>query len=263
MLKATGDIVYKPYQEFRRVPNGQSEPAVPSPSGSRAPSIASSTDASSLPGSGAKKSSKLRTTGVAMEGSAKSFGKVVGYWYKGMLIDMPLAVSEGLRAVPQLYGDEVRDHGTIRDWKSGATFAGNNFVHGMADGFSGIFTQPYKGGQEEGAKGVMKGLAKGTLGVTTKVSSGMCIAVTDLRSKILTNHQPVAAALGLVAYPAHGMMKSLYTATHSKTRKQVFQARIQEGRYLAEHSANGRKDYQQIIRNFEAVYRNNVDSVYP
>lgn len=85
---------------------------------------------------------------------------------------MPLAVSEGLRAVPRLYGEEVRDHGTIRDWRSGATFAGKNFVYGMTDGFSDIFAQPYRGGQEEGAKGVMKGLAKGTVGVTTKVSAG-------------------------------------------------------------------------------------------
>jgi hypothetical protein len=137
--------------------------------------------------SSAEKSSKLKSTGVAMGGSAKSLGKVVGYWYKGMLIDMPLAVSEGLRAVPRLYGDEVKDHGTVRDWKSGASFAGKNFVHGMADGFSDIFTQPYKGGQEEGAKGVMKGLAKGTLGVTTKVSSGMCISLMNFMEKDILN----------------------------------------------------------------------------
>lgn len=89
-----------------------------------------------------------------------------------MLIDMPLAVSEGFRTVPRLYGDEVKDHGKIHDWNSGASFAGKNFFHGMVDGISDIFTQPYNGGQEEGAKGVIKGLAKETLTVTTKVSSG-------------------------------------------------------------------------------------------
>ncbi|KAJ5593138.1 hypothetical protein N7537_010042 [Penicillium hordei] len=214
MMKATGDIVYKPYQEFRRVPKGQREHAVPSPSGSRSSSIASSIDASSLPASNVKKASRLRTTGEAMEGSTKSLGKVVGYWYKGVLIDMPLAV--------------------IQDWKSGATFAGKNFVHGMTDGFSDIFTRPYKGGQEEGAKGVIKG----TLGMTTKFSS---------------------AALGLVAYHAHGIMKSLYTATHSKPRKRILEARIQEGKYLAEHSDKGRKYYQPIISNFEAAYRKTVE----
>ncbi|KAJ5385716.1 hypothetical protein N7509_008257 [Penicillium cosmopolitanum] len=149
MLKATGDIVYKPYQELRRAPKSQSELGVSTPSGSRSFSIASPVDTSSVTTSSGKKSSKLRTTGVAIEGSVKSLGKVVGYWYKGMLIDMPLAVSEGLRAVPRLYGEEVRDHGTIRDWRSGATFAGKNFVYGMTDGFSDIFAQPYRDGQEE------------------------------------------------------------------------------------------------------------------
>ncbi|KAJ5919710.1 hypothetical protein N7454_009545 [Penicillium verhagenii] len=238
ILKATGDIVYKPYQEFRRVPKSESEPALPESSDSRSPSIATTSDNASLDSSSTKRPSKLRATGAAMEGSAKSLGKVVGYWYKGVLVDMPLAASEGLRAVPRLYGDEVKDHGRILDWKSGATFAGKNFVHGMADGLSGIFTQPYKGGQEEGAKGVMKGLAKGTLGATTKVSS---------------------AALGLVAYPAHGMMKSLHTATHCKTRKRILQARTEEGKYLAEHSPKGQRDRQSIIRNFETAIRKPVD----
>ena len=177
MLKATGDIFYRPYQEFRREPKSQSELTLPEPSDSRSASVASAIDTGSLTPSMVEKRSKMKTTGLAMGSSAKSLGKAVGYWYKGVLIDMPLAVSDGLRAVPRLYGDEVKDHGSVRDWKSGATFAGKNFVHGMADGVSDIWTQPYKGGQEEGAKGVMKGLAKGTLGVTTKVSSGKCLYV--------------------------------------------------------------------------------------
>jgi hypothetical protein len=173
ILKATGDIVYRPYQEFSRVSKSSSEFDLPESSVLPSQSIASSVEVSSLSDFTTKPPSKLRATAAAMEGSAKSMGKVVGYSYKGMLVDMPLAVSEGLRAVPRLYGDDVKDHGAIHDWKSGATFAGKNFVHGMADGFSDIFTQPYNGGQKEGAKGVMKGIAKGTLGITTKVSSGM------------------------------------------------------------------------------------------
>lgn len=114
----------------------------------------------------------LKTTGTAMGSSAKSLGKVFGYWSKGMLVDMPLAASEGLRAVPRLYGDEVKEHGNVQDWKSGATVGGKNFVHGMADGLSDLVMQPYQGGQLEGARGVVKGFAKGTLGMTTKVSSG-------------------------------------------------------------------------------------------
>ncbi|KAL4934238.1 uncharacterized protein BDV17DRAFT_248733 [Aspergillus undulatus] len=171
IVKATGNIFYRPYQEFRRAPAGPSEMDA---SCSRSPSTSSeaSSIAPPLPSS-TKSTSKWETTGVAVGTSAKSLGKVVGYWYKGMLVDMPLAASEGLRAIPRLYGDEVKDHGAVRDWKSGATVAGKNFAHGMTEGLTGLFTQPYKGGQQEGAKGVMKGLAKGTVGAATKVSSGM------------------------------------------------------------------------------------------
>lgn len=177
VLQASGDIFYRPYQELRRVPHSNYEH-----SDSRTSSITSLT-ANSVNSHEGKKDSKLKMTGSILKGSAKSAGRMVGFWYKGMLVDMPLAVSDGLGAVPRLYGDEVKDHGNIRDWKSGATFAGKNFVHGMAEGLTDIFSQPYKGGQKEGAKGVIKGLAKGTLGTTTKVSSGMCISVTELDNR--------------------------------------------------------------------------------
>lgn len=70
----------------------------------------------------------------------------------------------------------------------------------------------------------------------------------------------MTAALGLVAYPAHGMMKSLYTVTHSKTRKLVIQARIQEGKYLVEHSVKSQENRQSAIRKFETAYRKPVDA---
>ncbi|KAF4210949.1 hypothetical protein CNMCM5878_003398 [Aspergillus fumigatiaffinis] len=236
IIKATGDIFYRPYQEFRRAPTRDSD-AEPS----RYRTQSTSSDGSSITPAGAKSTSKWENTGAAMGASAKSLGKVVGYWYKGMLVDMPLAASEGLRAVPRLYGDEVKDHGTVRDWKSGATVAGKNFAHGLTEGLTDLFTQPYKGGQQEGAKGVMKGLAKGTVGAATKVSS---------------------AALGLVAYPAHGMMKSLYAATHTKNRKRIMQARIREGEYLAEHSKE-RMNVQSILRTFEALQRESAKASGP
>lgn len=42
---------------------------------------------------------------------------------KGTLIDMPLALAEGLRNTPALYGAEVRDYGPVTDWKSGGLVA--------------------------------------------------------------------------------------------------------------------------------------------
>ncbi|CAG8237173.1 unnamed protein product [Penicillium salamii] len=238
IVRSTSDIFLLPYQEFRRHPQSPSTGAVAESSSARSPSI-SSTGASSMITTHSERQSRLKTTGLAVGASSKSLGKTVGHFYKGMLVDMPLAASEGLRAVPRLYGDEVKDHGDVRDWKSGAMFAGKNFTHGMSEGFSGLFTQPYKGGQQEGAKGVMKGLAKGTLGMTTKVSS---------------------AALGLVAYPAHGMMKSLYTVTHSGTRKRITEARKREGKYLEEHTEKGRVGRQLVLRRFEAQQRTATSS---
>jgi sterol 3beta-glucosyltransferase len=48
-------------------------------------------------------------------------------------------------------------------------------VHGFADGISGIVTQPYEGGKEDGVWGFTKGLAKGSMGLVTKPGAGMVI----------------------------------------------------------------------------------------
>lgn len=34
-------------------------------------------------------------------------------------VDVPLAMADGLHNVPMLYGEEVRDLGPVRGWKSG------------------------------------------------------------------------------------------------------------------------------------------------
>jgi len=70
----------------------------------------------------------------------------------------------------------------------------------------------------------------------------------------------ISAALGLVAYPAHGMMKSLYTATHSKTRKRIVEARRREGKYLEQHSDKGRVGRQVVLRKFELQQRMLMDA---
>lgn len=55
---------------------------------------------------------------------AKNLGKAGGALLKGGVIDLPFAFTEGLRQAPRMYGDKVRDHGPITDWKSGGIVAG-------------------------------------------------------------------------------------------------------------------------------------------
>lgn len=43
---------------------------------------------------------------------------------KGSLVGMPMALTEGLRNVPQLYGDKPEPTEPIEGWKSGMTHAG-------------------------------------------------------------------------------------------------------------------------------------------
>lgn len=43
---------------------------------------------------------------------------------KATLVDAPLALADGLHAVPSLYGEKRRDHGAVTDWRSGGSVAG-------------------------------------------------------------------------------------------------------------------------------------------
>lgn len=69
-------------------------------------------------------SSNAQIAGNMALASAKSIGRVNSSLFKGTMIDVPLAVTEGLRATPKLYGESVPDHEPITDWKSGARVAG-------------------------------------------------------------------------------------------------------------------------------------------
>lgn len=42
---------------------------------------------------------------------------------KGALVDVPLALSEGLKNAPRLYGETVEEYGPVVDWKSGSVVA--------------------------------------------------------------------------------------------------------------------------------------------
>ncbi|KAI8279275.1 Sterol 3-beta-glucosyltransferase [Colletotrichum sp. SAR11_57] len=109
-----------------------------------------------------------RASGSAALAAGKGFASMTGAVAKGGLVDMPLALAEGLHNVPKLLGDKPRDNGKVEDWKSGGVVAAKTFGTGFYDGITGVFTDPYKGAKEGGALGLMKGVATGSLGLFTK-----------------------------------------------------------------------------------------------
>lgn len=110
--------------------------------------------------------------GAAAEATISSLGGLLAFHAKGIFIDVPLATTEGLRAVPRLYGQDVRQYGPICDWKSGVEVAGKNFAYGLAEGVADLFVEPVRGAYREGTLGAAKGLGKGLLSAGTKIPSG-------------------------------------------------------------------------------------------
>lgn len=109
-----------------------------------------------------------------MAASASGVGGFFKHYSKGIFIDVPLAFAEGSRTLPRLYGEEVSDYGTVKDWKSGFLVSGKNLTLGIGEGFVDLVKKPYEGGKKDGFIGGITGVGKGILGLTTKVSTGKC-----------------------------------------------------------------------------------------
>lgn len=64
---------------------------------------------------------KINSTGGAIGHSMVALG---GSITKSTLVSVPMALADGFHTVPTLYGEKVRDHGPLTDWKSGSIVAG-------------------------------------------------------------------------------------------------------------------------------------------
>ncbi|KAM0703866.1 hypothetical protein Q7P35_008871 [Cladosporium inversicolor] len=148
-------------------------------------------------GGGAVTTSALAKAGIGM----KDIGRTV---VKGTMIDMPLALAEGLRNTPALYGEKVRDYGAVTDWKSGGVVAAKNFGFGFYEGITGMVTRPMEGHKKEGTVGLLKGVGKGSVELFTK---------------------PGSAMFGVMAYPAQGIYKSVKSLQQSKVEQIVASGR--------------------------------------
>ncbi|KFA74440.1 hypothetical protein S40288_08917 [Stachybotrys chartarum IBT 40288] len=189
---------------------------------------------------GKKKKSRgcLNTARSLTVGSAAGMADFLKRLSSGAII-IPFAFTEGLRNLPLLYGDEVRDYGEIYDWRSGAVAGGKSIVFGLYDGVTGLFMHPYCGAKQQGAIGAAKGVGKGIAGLSSKVFT---------------------AVMGMTVYPLQGIYKSILYTANSNTRHSVEIARLMEGRYLANKGrAKGVSD-KALMDRFDAITKGALDS---
>lgn len=141
-------------------------------------------------------------------------------------MDLTLAVAQGFHNAPRLYGDQtVRRPTRITGMKSGLKAAGQEFVFGVYDGFSGLVVQPYRGGRDGGPVGFVKGVGMGLTGFVLK----------DL-----------AAIVGPFGYTLKGMHKQL--SKHKQPTHFIRRARIVEGqRDLKGLSPTERKKAEEAV----------------
>jgi hypothetical protein len=162
--------------------------------------------------------------------TAKSTGRLLLFPLKGLIVDIPLAAAEGMRALPLLYNDHsYTDRKPITDWKSGSQVGFQSFRDGLQQGATDIFSQTFARKKKEGAKGVLKGLGIGVVGFVAKTSAG---------------------TVGLLAYPCQGAYRSLHAAMHTTRSELVGRIRLEEGDWGLERDG-GRQ--AEVVQGFLRV----------
>ncbi|KXX80126.1 Sterol 3-beta-glucosyltransferase [Madurella mycetomatis] len=222
IVTSAADIIVKPVQAFSRSPTHSHDSTSKEDTAShRSPSLETKHSDADLYGRPAgldlpenprrlqvRSEQGSSRVGAALLGCVSGVGGFFKHWTKGMYLDMPLAVSEGMRNAPRLYGGEVYEPGRVTDWKTGGAAAGKNFVHGIVEGLGGVVAAPVRGAKREGALGAAKGVGVGLLNMGTKLSSGV---------------------LGLVAFSGQGLYLSARAAICSDTRKMIMEESKGEG----------------------------------
>lgn len=246
VVGTTSDLVHAPYKLHKRYKSTNTVVSVTSTSSEmRAPEVDDSaetaslqsnpTDGSSTVRSSSKVSTKSSGTGLRAAryagSSALTIPRLFGKATKGFMVDVPQALTEGLRATPKLYGDDIRDHQPITDWKSGFKVAGKDCAIGISTGVADIFVQPYKGAREDGVRGFATGIGKGAIGTLSKCGSGVA---------------------GLYSHSATGIWRSIHSASHAHADKGIASARRIHDIYVAREQS-GKVDEKAVLRAFEAL----------
>lgn len=179
-----------------------------------------------------KGKSQPSMAGKVAGASAKRIGMIAPNAAKGMLVDIPLAITEAMQPVPKHFGTKIRDHGPVTDAKSGAVVAGKTFAFGFVDGLSDLVMEPLRGAEKQGADVALKGFGKGAASLVAKSGAGM---------------------FGLFAYPSAGIVKSLRSAVHTGTRKDIAQERHAEGQWRVNGNAALEMDSGEILVSFNRL----------
>ncbi|KAF5871600.1 putative sterol glucosyltransferase protein [Botrytis fragariae] len=244
IVQAQVGVFTKPYEEYKKAQAQNKSHRIENDSRNKQSSEIS--DSQSLAGgNGATSCSssihstntynkKSDTAGLMARASGKSAGKMLVATGKGTFVDVPLAMADGIRAMPGLYGGKVKDYGKVTGWKSGMAVGGKAFGLGIVDGLADLVVQPYKGGKKEGALGVAKGIGKGTVSMISKISGG---------------------AVGVWAYPAQGIAKSISHAVHTTSKKEIQVAKREEGAWLIQEGRLISEDVKAIIDAFDLMKR--------
>ncbi|OGE47759.1 hypothetical protein PENARI_c037G02547 [Penicillium arizonense] len=182
--------------------------------------------------SSASKYNSARLAGRMVGASVKSIANFAPTALKGMTVDIPLAMTEGMRNVPRLYGEKPQHDGSVTGIKSGFALGGTGFALGMVEAVSDLVVKPYEGIRKDGAKGALTGIGKGVANMTTKAGCAM---------------------FGVVVYPGVGIAKSLKSAVYFRTKTSIVKARLAEGAWLSEQCTHADVDsytasYQRMLK---------------
>lgn len=217
MADAGAGIFIDPYKEYQRLQNTTEITGVSLTATGSSSKMMASSNAVTTAGAASADSSNSNFAKQMALASAISLTKFLGTSSRGAFVEIPLAATEGMRAIPRFYGEKVRTTAPVQDWRSGMTVAWSGFTHGVYEGFTDIFVQTYRGKKKRGSIGVAQGLSKGLVSLAVKTGS---------------------ATIGLVAYPNQGIYRSLRSALHKGASEQIDEARWTEARLLdAERAA--------------------------
>ena len=124
---------------------------------------------------------------------------------------------------------------------------------GTYDGFSGLFTQPIKGGIEEGGVGVAKGFGKGIMGAIVKPFAGYspssilyCTLRKFQRGRDKPMLTPLPAASGVLGYSLKGIDKEITKSATQKIFNPIISAREAQGEL--EYREASKEEKNEIIQ---------------